>query len=67
MIPRGEVTLIYASIGASGHFAGKPVLDTALYSALVFVVLATTLSTPPALRWTFHRAAIMPTGVSDAR
>jgi Kef-type K+ transport system membrane component KefB len=56
MIPRGEVTLIYASLGASIEIAGQPILDSALYSALVFVVLATTLAAPAALRWTFQRA-----------
>ena len=30
---------------------GKPLLDRSLYSALVFVVVATTLFTPAALRW----------------
>ena len=56
MMPRGEVTLIYASMGGSLLVGGKPVLDPALYSALVFVVLATTLLTPALLRWTFVRS-----------
>ncbi len=55
MIPRGEVTLIYASIGGSIIAGGKPLLDRQLYSALVFVVLATTLLTPAALKWVFRR------------
>lgn len=64
MIPRGEVTLIYASIGASIDVAGKPLLDAALYSSLVFVVLATTLAAPAALRWTYkRREALSPTGL----
>jgi Kef-type K+ transport system membrane component KefB/predicted amino acid-binding ACT domain protein len=46
MLPRGEVGLIFASIGlASG------VLDDSLYAVLVSVVLLTTLMAPPCLRW----------------
>ncbi len=50
MIPRGEVTLIYASLGATTVFAGRAILDAGLYSALVLVVVATTLVTPMLLR-----------------
>lgn len=45
MIPRGEVGLIFASIGLTNG-----VLDTDLYGALLVVVLVTTLMTPPLLR-----------------
>ena len=45
MIPRGEVTLLFAQVGLS---AG--VLSTGLYSSLAFVVVVTTLIVPPALR-----------------
>jgi Kef-type K+ transport system membrane component KefB len=51
MLPRGEVTLIYASLGRSVNIGGRPLLDGALYAALVLVVIATTLVTPPALKW----------------
>ncbi len=44
MIPRGEVGLIFASIGLS-----KGVLDKDLYGALLVMVLLTTLMTPPLL------------------
>lgn len=50
MIPRGEVGLIFATIGLS---AG--VLDKDLYGALLLVVLVTTLVTPPVLRLRFLR------------
>jgi len=53
MMPRGEVTLVYASLGGSMALGDKPVLDHSLYSALVFVVIATTLVTPAALKWAF--------------
>ncbi len=45
MIPRGEVGLIFASIGLS-----KGILDNELYGALLLMVLVTTLITPPLLR-----------------
>ena len=45
MVPRGEVGLIFASIGLTGG-----VLDADLYGALLVVVLLTTVITPPLLR-----------------
>ena len=46
MIPRGEVGLIFASIGLA-----QGVLDEEFYGALLLVVLLTTVVTPPLLRW----------------
>jgi Kef-type K+ transport system membrane component KefB len=46
MLPRGEVSLVYASLGVS--FA---LLDAGQYAALVAVVVLTTLVTPALLRW----------------
>jgi Kef-type K+ transport system membrane component KefB/predicted amino acid-binding ACT domain protein len=46
MIPRGEVGLIFATLGLRQHVFGQ---DT--YAALLIVVLLTTVGTPPALRW----------------
>ena len=46
MAPRGEVGLIFAQIGLS---AG--ILSNRLFSAILFVVIATTLVTPPLLKW----------------
>src|SRR5205823_7986721 len=45
MIPRGEVGLIFATIGLREHILGRD-----LYAALLLVVLVTTLVTPPLLR-----------------
>lgn len=45
MVPRGEVGIIVAKIGLSLHTIG-----TNLYAVVIFMVLATTLSTPPFLR-----------------
>ena len=46
MMPRGEVGLIFATIGM-----GVGVFDDDLHAALVLVVLATTVISPAALRW----------------
>ncbi|HZP80998.1 MAG TPA: cation:proton antiporter [Chthonomonadaceae bacterium] len=45
MIPRGEVGLIFASIGLSKH-----VINDALYAAIILVVILTTFITPPLLK-----------------
>jgi Kef-type K+ transport system membrane component KefB len=55
MVPRGEVGLIFASVGASLMLAGKPVVDTGTFSAVVIMVVITTLMTPPALKWSLSR------------
>jgi Kef-type K+ transport system membrane component KefB len=52
MVPRGEVGLIFAGIGAALMVGGAPILSQATYSAVVLMVLVTTLVTPPGLRWT---------------
>lgn len=57
MIPRGEVGLIFANIGLGLTIRGEPVVDTAIYSAIVIMVIATTMATPPALRWSLTRGA----------
>jgi Kef-type K+ transport system membrane component KefB len=46
MIPRGEVGLIFATIGLSTGIIGRDV-----YASLLLVVLATTLMTPSLLKW----------------
>jgi Kef-type K+ transport system membrane component KefB len=55
MIPRGEVGLIFAGIGATLQLDGTPILSQGTYSAVVLMVLVTTLLTPPGLRWAFRR------------
>jgi Kef-type K+ transport system membrane component KefB/glycine cleavage system regulatory protein len=65
MVPRGEVGLIFATLGLNQHVFGQNV-----YAALLLVVLITTVATPPALRWRLlnlrarHRDA--PAGQSSA-
>jgi Kef-type K+ transport system membrane component KefB len=56
MIPRGEVGLIFANIGLGLSVAGQPILDPAAFSAVVIMVILTTLVTPPALRWSLSRS-----------
>jgi Kef-type K+ transport system membrane component KefB len=55
MVPRGEVGLIFAGIGASLMIQGRPVLSQAAFSAVVLMVVVTTLIAPVGLRWAFHR------------
>jgi Kef-type K+ transport system membrane component KefB len=52
MIPRGEVGLIFASVGASLVFEGEKVIGPTTYSAVVIMVIVTTLVAPPLLKWT---------------
>jgi Kef-type K+ transport system membrane component KefB len=57
MIPRGEVGLIFANIGLTLVVAGERVIDQSVFSAVVVMVIATTVITPPALKWSFDRFA----------
>jgi Kef-type K+ transport system membrane component KefB len=50
MIPRGEVGLIFAKIGAGLALAGTPIVSSSTYSAIVIMVMITTLVTPPLLK-----------------
>jgi Kef-type K+ transport system membrane component KefB len=55
MMPRGEVGLIFANIGLGLTIGGEPVVSDAIYSAIVIMVIVTTMATPPALRWSLRR------------
>jgi Kef-type K+ transport system membrane component KefB len=55
MIPRGEVGLIFANLGLGLTIAGRPVVDTGIFSAVVIMVILTTMVTPSALKWSFSR------------
>jgi Kef-type K+ transport system membrane component KefB len=57
MIPRGEVGLIFANIGLALVVAGERIIDQATFSAVVVMVILTTLITPPALKWSLGRSA----------
>jgi Kef-type K+ transport system membrane component KefB len=56
MVPRGEVGLIFAGIGTSLTLDGRPVLSPGVFSAVILMVLVTTLATPLGLRWALRRA-----------
>jgi Kef-type K+ transport system membrane component KefB len=60
MMPRGEVGLIFAGIGATLLLDGRPVVDTATYAAAIFMVMATTIATPPLLAWALRRRPALP-------
>jgi len=51
LIPRGEVSMIFASIGAGLTIAGARVVNDAVFSAVVVMVALMTLMTPPLLVW----------------
>jgi Kef-type K+ transport system membrane component KefB len=55
MIPRGEVGLIFANVGAELTLNGAPVIDQSNFSAVVAMVVVTTMVTPPALKWSLAR------------
>jgi Kef-type K+ transport system membrane component KefB len=52
MIPRGEVGLIFAAIGKNMR-----VVDDATFSAIVIMIIVTTLMTPPLLKVVLNRKA----------
>ena len=53
MIPRGEVGLIFAGIGARVMLEGEPILNENVYSSVVLMALITTIITPVGLRRVF--------------
>jgi Kef-type K+ transport system membrane component KefB len=55
MMPRGEVGLIFAGIGTRLELDGEPVVDAGAYAAAVFMVVVTTVLTPPLLSWSMRR------------
>ena len=65
MIPRGEVGLIFAGIGATlmlpnAQGINEPVIGSSTFSAVVIMVIVTTLITPPLLKWSLARAGVAP-------
>ena len=55
MIPRGEVGLIFANVGLKLTYGSAPIITAASFSSVVVMVIATTLVTPPALKWSLGR------------
>jgi len=60
MIPRGEVGLIFAAKGAAIVIAGAPLIDASTYSAVVLMVMVSTIVSPPWLAWQLRRTAKQP-------
>ncbi len=52
MVPRGEVGLIFAMVGKQ-----LGVMDEAMFSVIVIMVILTTLVTPPVLTWLLRRSS----------
>lgn len=55
MVPRGEVGLIFADIGRR-----EGVLSEGAFSAVLIMVISSTLIVPPLLKWAFQRGAVSP-------
>ena len=56
MIPRGEVGLIFAKQGQDLKMpGGDSVIDNATFSAIVVMVMVTTMITPPLLKWAMSK------------
>lgn len=54
MLPRGEVSLIFASLGKS-----LGLLNDNLFAVIIIVMLLTTLLTPPLLKWAIERQELL--------
>jgi Kef-type K+ transport system membrane component KefB len=60
MIPRGEVGLIFAGLGATlmlpnAQGVSERVINAGTFGAIIIMVIVTTLVTPPALKWAMAR------------
>jgi Kef-type K+ transport system membrane component KefB len=60
MVPRGEVVLFFASVGATlslpnAQNLSVPVISSSTFSAIVILVMITALLTPPTLKWALGR------------
>jgi Kef-type K+ transport system membrane component KefB len=56
MVPRGEVGLVFAGIGSALRLKGEAIITPGEFSAIVVMVLVTTLIAPIGLRWAFRRS-----------
>lgn len=66
MMPRGEVGLIFAGIGAALTLEQGPVVSPETYAAAVFMVVVTTMATPPLLLWSLKRDAARASSAAEA-
>ena len=70
MIPRGEVGLIFAGIGATLMLPNEfgvmeRVISEGTFGVIVIMVIITTLVTPPALKWSLSRTPPVPDAPAD--
>ena len=70
MIPRGEVGLIFAGVGKELTVHGVPVITDSIFSAVIVMVMITTMVTPPLLKWSLNKGGppdpAPPTGEGDS-
>ncbi len=66
MIPRGEVGLIFADVGAKLYLGDSPVVTPPTYAAIVLVVMITTMITPPVLVMALNRGSKGSTDPDDS-
>jgi len=64
MVPRGEVGLIFANVGAGIEFEGHPLISAGVYAAIVLMVMASTVVTPPWLAYRIRRVPPKQTDVA---
>jgi len=57
MVPRGEVGLIFAGVGLTLSVGGERIIHEAVFSAILTMVMVTTVITPPLLQWSFFRSS----------
>lgn len=57
MVPRGEVGLIFVTVGAGLQVNGQPLLSAAVQASIVGAILLTTALGPIGLAWTLGRQA----------
>jgi Kef-type K+ transport system membrane component KefB len=55
MVPRGEVGLIFAMIGSSLVLGSEKIIDDKLYSAIIIMIMFTTMITPLTLKWSLAK------------
>lgn len=55
MIPRGEVGLIFAMMGLKLQIHGQALFSPQLYSAIIMMIVVTTIITPPLLKFAIER------------
>jgi Kef-type K+ transport system membrane component KefB len=67
MIPRGEVGLIFAATGAQLVLNGAPVVPPSAYGAIVIMVMATSMFTPPLLARSLRRGHLQRASYDEFR